>query len=266
MSRKGLYMLEYIDDPLEGPDAVQRMQEIMFPNQECLNLVESVASFFGNHIEFGYSPHETSRWWPNVESDRPHVLAIALARSERKREALSHELLHAQLMVQGYPWLHAHSGWSTDRFHGNAPNWVDHLVMAPRFVALGLDSSKFSLAPLWRLDSLLNDSRADLKFWCGEWFCFWSHWHDTGSEESRERAEEIINVFRNTQFARIVEVSRQVNSWYERGTFNDPATFEDSYDEFAQIMGVLPEPREHWCRFEPGENGPVVRWNPPRED
>jgi hypothetical protein len=88
---------------------------------------------------------------------------IGLADSDRVAEALVHELLHLELLRLGYPrfWFEKGNGIAKA-----IQNGADHVVMLPKFLALGYSADRFltprDLTDLDRKYLVEIDALADL--------------------------------------------------------------------------------------------------------
>lgn len=251
-------MLNFKYEPLTGEEAVAEMRSVLAGNEGCLSLLDRVADFFGGHIDLGEATRDVSGFWPNTDNQPPIVLEIALAESQRKLEALTHELLHADIMISGYPFLRKIS-YNLDRFHGEAPNYVYHEVMAPRFAHIGLEPKNFQLPPEWQADEGLTNSNWTFTCWCKEWICFWLHARHTGDQHSEAQAQQILYILKPTQFAGVEWAAVKLKELFNSRAFLDADTFEDAYDELTTIMRAPKAPRENWFRIESGPDGAFIR-------
>lgn len=71
---------------------------------------------------------------------------VIVRRTDRTAEALTHELLHLELAADGFPRLHfvPPLDFEKNRLAATVQNLADHVVMLPRFLALGYDEAKFT--------------------------------------------------------------------------------------------------------------------------
>lgn len=135
-----------------------RMKAILASNLNAMRLAETLWYFFGcrlgcnppkpagsSKIIYGF-PEEYALEFKAHEC----TPLIGLAESDRVEEALVHELLHLDLVRQGYPrfWIENPDGVSK-----GITNNADHVVMRPRFIALGYSADRFvTLSELTELD------------------------------------------------------------------------------------------------------------------
>lgn len=139
--------------PPPGPTAsreanLARMKTILARNPAALALSEALWRFFGCRLGCNPpKPADSSKiiyglpedYAPEVKADQCTPL-IGLADSDRVEEALVHELLHLELVRLGYPRFWFKGG---DGIAKAIQNNADHVVMLPKFTALGYSSHRF---------------------------------------------------------------------------------------------------------------------------
>jgi len=79
-----------------------------------------------------------------IQSVPPPTISLAIG-TDRVAAALSHELLHFELALLGYPRLIQNSvGNENEQYMINAVlNVIDHAIMLPRFLELGFSQAEF---------------------------------------------------------------------------------------------------------------------------
>lgn len=143
--------MAFVTASLHQERNLKRMINILANNPEAMALAERIWRFFGCRLLCSQPTEvETSRIRYGITAYAPEVAAnsimpsIRLARSERLAEALSHELLHLELLQWGYPRFYFDS--MTREQAGLArgiQNSADHVAMLPRFLQLGYAVDRF---------------------------------------------------------------------------------------------------------------------------
>lgn len=126
------------------------MTAILSDNHEAVNLAESLWEFFDFQLYCTTRPDdgEPSRIridGLNSKEIGDIKVCISLRDTERQKEALVHELLHADLIRDGYPKFGIDEPDDDDK-HGFAEdicNYADHLVMKPIYLNFGYEKDRF---------------------------------------------------------------------------------------------------------------------------
>lgn len=252
-------------EAFEGEDAIQKMRAILSPLPQCVHLAKEVGTLFGS--DFMLSTYPTSDQaifaaYTGEVDDKVHI-RLGL-NSRRVPEALTHELLHGDLLRRGFPWLDV-----KENEHYCTLNYVHHALMFPQYQELGLDPGKFfGPTPVLNkaeVTDLLGNSNADFPFWCRQWCGDWIGWKLTGDDKNIKWME--------TEWGRIAEKYPQftktvarMKDWFDRGDYHDQTGFENSYNELVSLMEMPPVALEDWFRVEKGEQRPVRRRSPYSEE
>lgn len=166
-------------------------------------------------------------------------------------QALTHELLHAKLLMSGFPWLDVPNNTPY-----NLLNYINHRLMYRDYEQMGLDLDKFYSNSAIPADEEFEKLIATgTENWSYRWFCNAVDEQILGSERYRHWREDL--------WPRVLEVfpglhttTRQIQEWFDRGDFAVPERFISSYSELARIMQRPPVPYGCWFRLEAGDGKP----------
>jgi len=129
----------------DGADARALILDMLSNRSPCSKLARNVTSFFGEDLRLSTYPDAAySSVYTYTVDDKVHI-RLGLA-SDRVMESLVHELLHLELLREGFPRLDIHdTPQNRDAFHSHYGlfNYLQHEVMYPMYVSLGLGSSRF---------------------------------------------------------------------------------------------------------------------------
>src|SRR5579862_1640317 len=120
-----------------GKNAMHKMQHLLTSIPKCYPLAERVGDFFGTCLLLTTcSNMDTSRFAPfsTPEEDKVHI-KLGM-KSDRICEALTHELLHGDLLLGGYPWFDMRQQSRVDPCHDCTLNYVHHALMVSQFESL----------------------------------------------------------------------------------------------------------------------------------
>lgn len=242
-----------MDKSFKGMEAKEKMLEILASNAACCALAERVGQFFGSALllTLGEYQEESSFalfLWPHV--DQVHI-KLGL-KSYRTREALTHELLHGNLLVEGFPWFDT----SVDRSYGSLFNYVHHALMYPAYVDCGLDPAKF-FVPGAHNRAYLNNPKADFAFWCREWCANWQAWRLLRDLRCKEWAEELL-VLLEKKYPTLQATTLEIEAWFDAVEYRDPSNFEHAYNQLASLMGMPVLETEHWFRLLASQPSPIL--------
>src|SRR5580658_7501896 len=92
------------DELIMGAEAIQHMKDILQPNEQCITLAEEVTAFYGTDFYFGFDSFRRLSGFFAYTSYKGKMCIVLKTNTGREREALTHELLHAKLLMKGFPW------------------------------------------------------------------------------------------------------------------------------------------------------------------
>jgi hypothetical protein len=130
---------------------LERMRKILARNPAAAALAERLWNFYGCRLMCG-TPKDEPRSRINYGIPKMYapehraqdlVPVVKLAKSDRMEEALVHELLHLELVRNGYPRFFSDGTGNGDLWLGITNN-ADHAVMRPLFTALGYSLDRFT--------------------------------------------------------------------------------------------------------------------------
>lgn len=142
-----------------SPSALQlmhlgRITDRLCRNSKAQTLAEDVWRFFEFRLTCRFPTQKTepsSRChleFPQFEGSRQSndfSAELVIQPSHRQEEALTHELLHLNLVRLGYPrfWIREASDSDKGRLAGGITNLADHPVMLSQFKSMGYDERLF---------------------------------------------------------------------------------------------------------------------------
>jgi hypothetical protein len=133
--------------------ALEQMMAVLSPNPSACALAERVCRFFDQKVAFTLASDGTTKYsLPGastfLKSRNPHDLqpTIHVRKSARTIEALVHELLHLDLILEGYPRFLILAPRDTDDcdLGLGITNNADHVLMRPKFLAMGYRNEAFT--------------------------------------------------------------------------------------------------------------------------
>jgi|SRR5579871_4829902 len=228
---------------LEGPEAVQKIQSILRPNEECIKLAEDVCGFYGTDLKLGLNNDQPLSITLPYQSLQPDEMRIILVTgTDREREALSHELLHAQLLAQGLPFpslCESAQMAALNIVHHKLifKDYQNNLKLAPnKFYGPTdfIDRAAVKMALQKREDEQYKTYEWCLRL-CGDWLNWmltkdenYVNWlqHDWGLPHVQRHYPELTN-----------ELIEQIKTWFDRNLDN-PNTFVLDFNQLLQILGV----------------------------
>jgi len=123
------------------------MESVLGANPRARMLARSLWEFFGFRL---YCTIQDDDGQPSAyhidlpTGNEPLQIQISLRHTQRKEEALVHELLHTNLIPLGYPtfriWARSDRKW---RLAGGIINLADHVSMLPIFLSFGYSADRF---------------------------------------------------------------------------------------------------------------------------
>ncbi|HLK58199.1 MAG TPA: hypothetical protein VKU00_16650 [Chthonomonadaceae bacterium] len=250
----------------EREEVLPKMQEILRLNPLCIALAEEVHSFLGNVLILSTWQEQDESTLVTYGSKYPENIHITLGlNSDRIVESLSHELLHAQLLKQGFPRLDAKVAIPYEDFYFPLLNMVQHELMIFPYQELGLNPLAF-LAPKQPVDEriILNHlSRDEVTTIASliQWYGDMQYQNLAGDATQSAWLED--HWWRVEQrFPGITNKANEVVDWIDRGEYQDPTTFETTFNELVSIMGLPPIDmgKDFWFDVVRGPSGAVRRW------
>lgn len=127
------------------------MTDALARNPAAVALAEGLWRFFNHRLlcsppgddETSRIRYGITRYAPVVKA-RSIIPSIRLAKSDRQEEALVHELLHLELLRQGYPRFYFDKMDDKQAgLAGGIQNSADHEAMLPIFLRLGYRADRF---------------------------------------------------------------------------------------------------------------------------
>jgi hypothetical protein len=108
------------------------------------SLFEDVRGFWGE-VEFHPQQRQDrpNKYRIAVGPDDTRIASIWYKRDNRTIEGLAHELLHLELYRLGYPVFETTQNGISRKFVSQANNSLQHQVMLPMFIGLGLEETRF---------------------------------------------------------------------------------------------------------------------------
>ncbi len=240
-----------------GAEAIRNMMCILQSNEHCVALAKEVTDFYGTDFHFAFNPNDTlSRFVPYTYQGKMCILLKP--NTGREREALTHELLHAKLLMKGFPYPDKPHEQSVH----NLLNYIHHILMFHDYRSMGLDIYKFTAA-----FGTLTNEEFDQRIaednegnWCYRWTCNWVDEQIFGPDRYKQWHESqwprVLEIFPDLR-----QITPRIQEWFERRDYAFPERFIESYTQLADIMKRTQLPDDCWFHLEQGDGKPRFIWH-----
>lgn len=256
----------YYGFDLTEEDAIKEMRSLLSDvDPRCNTLAEEVCQFCGDEFLLTILAGTDQAKLTVYPPDNSDTIQIKLGvTSDHVAESLVHELLHCKLLMNRFPYLllglPKGTTYETLRRYYNFFNIVCHELMMRPFTELGLQSQKFVAytPPIAEEDLIanVNDSTADLPFWCLQWMGDWQNAKVIGDpsylywvDEPQQRV-----VHKYPQLRQTIE---EIQSWLGRCDYHRPESFEEAFNELMSLIGMKPVASDQWVRLNRGVQRPI---------
>ena len=237
----------------------------------------NVCDFYGDFLRYRESSSLASSLYEIQLQHDPIALRQAYIQlqlgTDRTAEALSHEILHLSIRMQGYPigeavFLPEELDKYADHvlgIHRVVGNLVEHELFSGAFVALGFEKERFlrPIPPAPDYRDLASRARPSLGYieevwfswWCLEYFRNWisaRHW--LGSK-AYSYAETALH-WGALVHPEMQQTASQIRGLIESGCLLD---IEEHSRHFNRLLGLMRLPVfTEWVTIQPGDDTPVV--------
>lgn len=253
----------------EGTEAINHIKEILHPNEHCITLAKEVFDFYGTDFCITTGPADRHAIDPNAnlstiafrytpnEPDKDCMYINLKTNTGRDLEALTHELLHAQLRMKGFPSANIRKG----QMICDLRNHIDHMLMFQDFQRMGLDIDKFYTTDATltneEFEKLIIKTKYNEVDWCYRWTCNWVDVQIFGphryTQWSDEQWPRVLDKFPNLR-----QTTPQIEEWFESGVYASPDRFIKVYEELVKIVGCTCIPDGCWFYLKPGDGKPTI--------
>lgn len=241
------------DELTTGTEAIRNMVSILQPNKYCVTLAEEVTAFYGTDFHFAIDPDETLSKFFAYTFYKGKMCIILKPNTGRERESLTHELLHANLLMKGFPWF----DYPNDKWAYNLPNYIHHYLMFHDYQNMGLEIDKFNTTfgtltneEFDRCIAIDNEGN-----WCYRWTCNWVDEQIFGPDRyilwRESQWPHVLEIFPNLR-----QTTPRIQEWFECGDYASPERFITSYTQLVDIMKRTQIPDDCWFHLEPGNGKP----------
>lgn len=236
-------------------------------------LAAMVVNFFGMSLEYYEDPAlDSSKFEINFDHEPPRfrsaVIRLQLG-TDRLAEALTHELLHLQQPIKGFPRPvkifvpNELDPFAPEllRFHPLVLNIVDHELMIDAFLACGFERTRF----LNRVQYADYGARArrvvheglevatDFPWWCLEFYRNWANHEDAAG--TRQEAEKALDAGSRI-YPHLETAAKRMREWTEIGDFRKPDSHAAAVNE---LFGIMQLPlATGWYVIQTSRGGPVA--------
>jgi hypothetical protein len=237
----------------------------------------NVCDFYGDFLRYRESSALASSLYEIQLQHDPVALRHAYIQlqlgTDRTAEALSHEILHLSIRMQGYPIGEAVCvPEELDRYAGHVlgihrvvGNLVEHELISGAFVALGFEKGRFlrPIQPAPDYRDLASRARPSLGYveevgfawWCLEYFRNWisgRHWLGSKAHANAEMALH----WGSQVHSDIPQTASQIRGLIESGCLLDR---EEHSRHFNRLLGLMRLPAfTEWVTIQPGDDTLVV--------
>lgn len=269
-----------IPQHFRSDEAEKEMLRILKDNESAQGLAREVASFYGEYLKlYKDSSYPLSRFsieWGHDPVKLQSVTIQLQSGTNRTVEALTHELLHLRLPIQGFPSceqvrvpdeLSAYVDGFIETID-KIGNLIGHELIYQQFVEFGFNGSDFMHQPSHTPDyeKLVNDvtlsqmrqNPINFPDWCLEFFRHWvSSRHGCSPDTLRnaERAEQCgLKVHSD-----LPDALNKIREWTLRGEFKSP----DKYQiEMNKLLSIMKLPKiTGWAALKLNESGKLIAVN-----
>jgi len=265
---------------IKGLDAEKEMLRILKENVAAQNLAKEVASFYGDNFRFykdtSYSKSRYTIAWDH-EPVKLRFVAIHLQiGTNRIAEALTHELLHLRLLIQGFP--SCEKVFVSDEQNEYAKdfidtidkigNLVDHELIYHQFLEIGFEDSNFlgPSSPVPNYEKLIEDvisfqkqpTPVNFPWWCLEYYRHWVSARHGLSQDTLCHAESAEHLGSKIH-SDLPEALNMMRDWTLKGEFRDT----DKYPiEMNRLLSIMKLPQvTGWAALRIKEPGKFIAVN-----
>jgi len=246
-----------INRHFRGCDAEKEMLKILKGNEAAQNLAREVASFYGNYLEFYEDMSYISGHYEIECGHEPVMLRSVSAylhpKTPRTAEALSHELLHLRLPIQGFPLcervnvpdeLDEHAQGFIEAIQ-KIGNLIGHELIFNQFVGIGFDGSNFlrEPSPVPNYEGLARKAvpsqgyitAVGFPWWCLEYY---RHWISTrhGLPPDTMRYADSAAHWGSKVHSDLVDALSAMRDWIAGGEFKNPVKYPIEINKLLSIM------------------------------
>ena len=264
----------------KGYEAKKEILRILKENEAALNLAREVTLFYGNYLKlYEDTSYSTSQFIINL-AHKPVKLQFVAIRlqlgTNRIAEALTHELLHLRLFIQGFPIVEIIDvPDEQDKYASNFDdiiqkmgNLIGHELIHQQFVECGFEGSNFLGQPSQVPNYEEKAEKATpsqgyipaigFPHWCLEYYRHWiSTRHGLGKDSIR--CAESVEYWLSKVHSDLPEALSKMRDWTLSGEFKDPAKYSIEVNKLLSIMKV---PQiAGWAALKGKESGKPVAVN-----
>lgn len=246
---------------INGEHAYKQILSKLYGNPLAQGLVKKVYKFYGNFLNYSESQDAlTSKYSfdfqhePSIFFESAHILLKL--NTGREPEALTHELLHLDIPIRGYPLI---EGTNSDEisdeilnkysdFYPKVENLIHHELNIESFKEIGYarkhflgslsspnrDYKSMALNPL---PEKLYDYEFGFSWWCLEYFRHWISIRHGNSLEVKKYAEDALH-WGCQIHPKLGHAVEDMMNWVKIGEYKNPDRYPYQINTLMEIMKV----------------------------